>query len=78
MVKYGMSLLNGTTNKQNPSQFPVIVMDQPLYALTKQIQWNWPTSEFGEKQYVLLGDFMEDSGWSSLLDEAEIWELWCR
>ena len=60
----------------NPGQVTVVTLDQPLYAIAKQIQWNWPDSH-GENQFViilgglhielcslkLIGDWLEDSGW---------------
>ena len=55
-------------------------LDQPLYALAKQIQWSWPTT-LGEEHYIvmfggvhiemvvlkILGDLLEDSGWTGAL-----------
>ena len=63
---------------------PIITCGQPLYAIAKQIQWNWP-STYGENHYVvmfgglhfemgalrLLGDLLEDSGWTGALTQAE-------
>lgn len=40
-------------NYLNPSQIPVVAMDQPLYAVAKQIQWNFP-EKYGEKQFVIM------------------------
>ena len=31
----------------NPDQAPVLVCDQPLFAIAKEIQWTWPDT-FGE------------------------------
>ena len=59
-------------------------MDQPLYALAKQIQWSWP--DLSEEKFVvmlgglhiemviqsMLGKWLEGSGWSSALAEAGI------
>jgi hypothetical protein len=39
MVKHGMKIVRGSIGYLNPGQTPVITMDQPLYSLTKQIQW---------------------------------------
>ena len=66
----------------NPGQTPVIAADQPLYALLKQIQWEWP--EYGEDKFVImfgglhiemaalksLGTLLEDSGCTSAIVEA--------
>ena len=37
----------------NPGHIPVIVLDQPLYTIAKQIQWH-ETHNFGEDKYVVL------------------------
>ena len=67
----------------NPTQTPVITADQPLFALAKQIQWNWP-NEYGNFVIVmgalhiemaalrLLGSFLKDSGWSTAIEESEL------
>lgn len=68
----------------NPGQIPVIAADQPLYALLKQIQWQWP--EYGEDSFVImfgglhiemaalksLGTVLRNSGWTSSLTEAGV------
>ncbi len=66
----------------NPGQMPILTCDQPLYALTKQIQWSWP-STYGEDCCVamlhiemmalkMLGDLLEDSGWTGALTQAGV------
>ena len=69
----------------NPGQTPVIAFDQPLYALAKQIKWNWPNI-YGEDKVVIMfggihiemaalrtiGDWLEESGWTSALVEADL------
>ena len=69
----------------NPGQIPVITFDQPLFKIAKQIQWMWP-EEYGEESFVVmlgglhikmtllkaLGDFLDGSGWTSALVQAEI------
>ena len=69
----------------NPAQIPVIVLDQPLFALAKMVQWKWPESH-GEEKYVVmfgglhlemalwntLGDLLDASGWTTALVEAEV------
>ena len=59
-------------------------MDQPLFAISKQIQWQ--QSNLGEDKYVVMmgplhiemmllktvGDWLEGSGWSDALAEAGI------
>ena len=72
-------------NHVNPGQTPVIALDQPLFALGKLIQWNWPSTH-GEKKFILmfgglrtemaafklLGDWLDGSGWTSALVAAEV------
>ena len=53
MVCHSMTLVSQVIQHLNPGQIPVITMDQPLYALTKQIQWRWPES-FGENSFVVI------------------------
>ena len=63
-----------------PGQTPVIAADQPLFALAKQIQWQWP--EYREDKFVIihiemaalrsLGTLLEDSGWASAIVEAGV------
>lgn len=68
----------------NPGQTPVVAAGQPLYALTKQIQWTWP--EYGEDKCLImfgglhiemaalrsLGTLLQDSGWTSSIAEAGV------
>lgn len=32
---------------------PVVMFDQPLYAIAKQVQWNWPNT-YGEDLFVIM------------------------
>ena len=69
----------------NPNQTPVIAMDQPMFAIAKQIQWvkaDW----YGEEKYVVMmsglhvemnslkmvGHWLDKSGWDSALVQANI------
>ena len=36
----------------NPTQIPVITGNQPVYALMKQVQWQFP-NEFGEEHFFV-------------------------
>ena len=85
LVKHVMGLIKSTVEYLNPTQKPVIAADQPLYALAKEIQWTWPDTH-GEQKCVLmlgglhiemsafktLGDWLNGSGWTSLLTAAGI------
>ena len=37
----------------HPKQVPVLAVDQPLYALAKEIQWTWP-NRHGEDHFVIM------------------------
>ena len=55
MVIYGMTLIRDTTTFYNPGQIPVMAVDQPLFALAKQVQWKRPDYLAENKFIVLLG-----------------------
>ena len=64
---------------------PIVTCDQPLYAIAKKIQWNWP-STYGEKKRVVvfgglhielatlkaIGNWFEGSGFTNALVHAEV------
>ena len=69
----------------NPNQTLVDTCDQPVYALTKQIQWRYPEL-FGNSQYFSLfwglhiekallivhGEFIKGSGLDKLLGQSNL------
>ena len=85
LLLHGMGVLKQAITFLNPAQIPVIVLDQPLFALAKMVQWKWPESH-GEEKYVVmfgslhlemalwntLGDLLDASGWTTALVEAEV------
>ena len=85
MVKHGMDIIKTITDYLNPGQIPVIANDQPLFALSKYVQWRWPETH-GERKFVVMfgglhiemalwnaiGDFLEGSGWTVALSDAGI------
>ena len=42
MIRHSMSVVRKAVQFLNPGQIPVVTFDQPLYAIAKQVQWNWP------------------------------------
>jgi hypothetical protein len=80
-----MDVIKASVEYINPGQVPVIAFDQPLYALAKQIQWNW-RDLYGEQKFVVmfgglhieqaflktLGSWLEDSGWTAVLVDADV------
>ena len=85
MVMYVLDIIKTAVDYLNRGQLPVIAFDQPLYALTKLVHWNWKEN-YGEKCFVIMmgplhiemaalktiGDWFKDLGWSSVLSEADI------
>ena len=57
MIKHAMIITKTAIQHLNRGQVPVIAMDQPLYALAKQIQWPWPDQARSQKS--LLGVLFE-------------------
>ncbi|VDI50437.1 Hypothetical predicted protein [Mytilus galloprovincialis] len=53
MIRHSMNIAKQCVQFLNPGQIPVITCDQPLYALAKSVQWNWP-NRFSEEQIVVL------------------------
>ena len=43
MIKHSMDIIKSIIGHLNPGQTPVIILDQPLFTIAKQIQWTWPT-----------------------------------
>ena len=53
LIKHVMQLIKPAIQHLNPRQVPVLAMDQPLYALAKEIQWSWPV-QLDEDSFVLM------------------------
>ena len=85
MIRHSMDIIKAAVQHLNPGQMPIVAADQPLYALTKKIQWSWPATH-GEDHFVImfgglhiemallkvLGDWLEGSGWTNALVQADI------
>lgn len=84
-MKHAMQITMQGTEFLNPGQTSVLGADQPLYAIIKQIQWQYP-EELGEdklvammgalhiedKMHSMFGKLLRDSGWSSVLSQAQV------
>ena len=44
-----------TVEHVNPGQTPAVTLDQPLFALVKQIMWKWPEKYGEDKMVVMFG-----------------------
>jgi len=78
-------MVQNVLHKVNDGQVPVVVADQLLFALLKQIQWHWP-DKFGVTKFVILlgglrtemaalrmiGHWLCGSGWVQCLVQSGI------
>ena len=85
MVKHGMDIIMKAIQLVNPGQNSVLTLDQPLYAIAKEIQWSW-LSTYGKQNYVVLmgglhkemallkvlGKCLEGSGWVAIMASANV------
>ena len=85
MIYHAMVLIQKQIEYLNPGQIPIMTVDQPLFAIAKEIQWLKPEC-LGEDKFLVmmgdlhiemafmkcLGDWLEGSGWMALLSLAEI------
>lgn len=85
MIKHAIDVLMNAINFLNPGQIPVVALDQPLFAIGKQIQWKCPL-QYGENKLTLMlgglhtemaflkaiGSIVRDSGWTDVLVDANI------
>ena len=84
-IKHAMLKVKEATLYLNQDQVPVVTVDQPLFAIAKQIQWQWPET-FGEDKFIVIlgglhiemaafkaiGNLLKESGWTAVLTEAGI------
>ena len=85
MILHSMNVVQSVVCHVNNAQTPVIAVDQPLFALAKQIQWKLVNSH-GEDKFVVmfgglhiemtafkvLGKWLDGSGWTEILTNAQI------
>ena len=55
MIYQGMTMIAASTKYLNPDQVPVMVVDQPLFTISKRIQWKFPHTHGEEVFVVMLG-----------------------
>ena len=85
MIRHSMDVVKNAVEHVNAGQTPVVTLDQPLFALAKQIQWKWPEKYGEDKMVVMFGglhiemaalktlsDWLRGSGWIQALVQAEI------
>ena len=85
MIKHSLDVIKKAVTFLNNDQCIVVALDQPLYALAKRIQWQWP-EQYGNHQFIMmlgglhtemaflsvLGDWLDGSGWVKLLSNGSI------
>ena len=85
MIRHSMDVIQRAVEFLNPGQVPVLTVDQPLFAIAKRIQWQWPDT-YGEEKFVVLlgglhiemaalttlGDFLKGSGWTNAITQADV------
>jgi len=85
MMVHSMDVVAAATKFLNPQQTPVIVLDQQLYAISRQIQIS-PPETHGEKNFFLMmgglhvemaalhavGKWLDGSGWIGIVVEANV------
>ena len=84
MISHSMCVIKSAVQHVSSLQIPVIALDQPLFALAKQIQWT--LSDFSETQFVfmlgglqiemasfkILGKWLSGSGWAGVMCNAGV------
>ena len=53
IMAHVMQMVCKAIHHLNPSQIPASVIDQPLFAICKQIQWTWK-HRYGENKLVVM------------------------
>ena len=85
MIRHSMNVVKKAVDILSPGQVPVITVDQPLFTIAKQIQWNW-TASHGEDQFIVMfgglhiemaafktiGNLLDSSGWTGALVQANV------
>ena len=82
----GLDIIKRLTFLLNPTQNSVVTMDEPLYTITKQVQWCVFFVEYEKDNLIvllgglheekasfsMLGVIIKESGWVELVSEANV------
>ena len=49
MIRHPMAVIQRAVEFLDPGQVPVLTVDQPLFAIAKRIQWEWPDTHMVKK-----------------------------
>ena len=78
-IKHSPDMIEIAVSLLNPTQRHVVTVDQPLFALAKQVQWTWP-NQYGQFVFIsgglhfemtvlkMIGQIISNSGWISVID----------
>ena len=85
MMKHAMEIVKENTEFINAGQIPVLGADQPLYAICKQLQWQFPESlgddkfimqlgalHIEDKCQLMMGKMLRGSGGDTVLSQADL------
>ena len=85
MILHSMNIIKKAVHFLNPDQILVVMFDQPLYVIAKNIQWYWQDTPKEDHFVVMLGGlhtemaalkvigtWLEGSGWRSAITQANI------
>ena len=77
-----MKIAMGLTNHLNSRQITIMVVDQPVYAIAKQLQWCYPDQcralfmlqplHIEVAFMSAIGDWVKGNGWTDILNRAKI------
>ena len=60
MIRHAIDVVSQAVRFLNPNQIPVLACDQPLYAIAKKIQRNWPECMAKTSSLLCLEDFIQN------------------
>ena len=58
MMYHTIKIVSSTISKLNPNQIPIIVGDQPIFSLLKQVQWRYPETYREDKLVIFMGVYI--------------------
>ena len=61
-IRHAMEVVSQAVSFLNPGQVAVLACDEPLFAIAKKIQWNWPAMYGEQKLVVMLGGVPHRTG----------------
>ena len=67
LMIHAFKLIKKVIDFLNPGQTPVMIIDQPLYAIAKNIQWNMPERYGKDKLVVMLGGLHIEKGFLAMI-----------